>query len=507
MIHLLSKEQMQNADAAAMNDFLVPSAVLMENAAHSAANHILEMYPPSKNRKSMAIFCGAGNNGGDGFAMARHLAPHYNVFVFRIGDKEKMTPETRTNLEICEKLGIYTKFVEDSESEERTVNFNADIIVEATIGIGAGDKIRGQIVRLLQHINAAPGIKIAVDMPAGLDPDTGKAHTDAFRADTTITMFSPKKGMYLGAGPELSGTIRIASLGVPKAIADELSNTRIIEECDLPRLLPGRKSASSKFNYGRILAIGGCRKMPGSIAMTANAAISSGAGLVEMMSTEIHPALLPELMPTPLKADEEGFIAEENLDTIFESADRATAIAVGPGMGNYEGGKKIVRSLIEKYKDDKYIIVDADALRAIDCDAELTPRVILTPHIGEFARCFNLSVRDVAENSEELAKNTAKSLNCTVLVKHVPTVITDGRTTYLNIGGNPGMATAGSGDVLTGVIAALTALRDNPLVATALGAYFHSEAGDMCAEDFGEAGVTASRLIQYLDIRSEANRI
>ncbi len=500
MKYPLSKEQMYMADNTAMEEYGVASPLLMENAAHSAASIFREIFPTENTQTNVLIFCGTGNNGGDGFAIARHLCEDYNVYIFWLGEETKMSPETKANFESCIKLGIYTQHIEEDDTAAIKINYEADCIIDAMTGIGAGENLRGQIVPILHQINGSSAVKVAIDMPSGLNPDTGLAHTDAFRADHTITMFTPKKGMYLGEGINLCGEIHTANLGVPQRIVNELSETRIIEDADLEKLLPKRNRISSKFNYGRVLCIGGCKSMPGAITLTANAAIASGAGLVEVMTTVLHPALMPEVMPTILKTDDEGYIDFSNLDRIFESADRADSIAVGPGMGRSLNGIKIVLELIERYKDSKTLVIDADALRAISNNSKLTKNVILTPHILEFARSFEMPIKDVTENADIIARETAKKLNCTLLIKHIPTIITDGEETFFNITGNPGMATAGSGDVLTGIIVALTAQKESRLMATALSAFIHSRAGDIHAKTFGQLSLTASEIIDSLKV-------
>lgn len=496
MQYILSHEEMRMLDSAAMNKYGVSSALLMENAAHSSARIIWQNIQHLHHKKpDVLIFCGSGNNGGDGFAIARHLMDHCKVHIFWLGSLEKMSPETLANYESCLALGMFVNNI-ISENQVLSINYNADVIVEAMIGVGGGDNLQGIVVNILENINLSDAIKFAIDLPAGLNSENGKSHRNALVADHTITMFAIKKGMLLGDGPDICGKIHIAELGVPHRLVKHFSKISVLEKDDICKIIPERARSSSKFNYGRILIIAGSLGMPGAGALAANSAIKSGAGLVELISTVLHPALLPEIMPTIVPANDSGGIDISALEIIHKSAIKSTVIAVGPGLGE-STAKKITKEIILKYGESKIIVIDADGLRAISSESELSPNIILTPHIIEFSRMANIPLTLLMEEPEKYAREFAEKTNATLLLKGSPTIITSGMETYYNIYGNPGMATAGAGDVLTGIISAMAGVIKEPLELTALAALVHSTAGDIAGEK-SQSSLTASSIIECL---------
>ncbi len=496
MQHILSTDEMRRLDAEAMNKYGVSSAKLMENAAHSSARIILQSIPQVNHIKpNVLIFCGSGNNGGDGFAIARHLMDYCKVHIFWLGSLEKMTAETLANYESCLALGMFVNNI-ISDHQVLSINYNADIIVEAMIGVGGGENLQGIIVNILENINLSNALKFAIDMPAGLNAENGKSHRYALAADHTITMFAIKKGMLLGDGPDLCGQIHIAELGVPRRLVQNFSNISVLENDDIAKILPVRNRRTSKFNYGRVLIIAGSQSMPGAGALAANSAIKSGAGMVTLISTTLHPALLPEIMPTIVPANEFGGIDISAMETIHNAAKKTTVIAIGPGLGE-STAKRITEEIIEKYGKFKTIVIDADGLRAINSESELSPNIILTPHIIEFSRMTNIPLSLLMAEPEKYAIEFAAKTSATLLLKGSPTIITSGRQTYYNIYGNPGMATAGAGDVLTGVISALAGILSEPLELTALASLVHSKAGDLAAEK-SQSYLSASTIIEHI---------
>jgi hydroxyethylthiazole kinase-like uncharacterized protein yjeF len=343
-----------------------------------------------------------------------------------------------------------------------------------------------------------PAYKVAIDVPAGLNADNGNAHESAFAADLTATMFAPKTGMFLKSGRELCGDIHIASLGAPSVITEELADTHIIEHFDFLEKIGEREKISSKFDYGRVVTVAGSKNFPGASALCSNSAITAGAGLAELFSPSIHPSLLPDVIFHECQINSEGGISGEMFDKICARVDKANSLAIGPGLGDSEDTLKLAANLIEKYKDSKTIVIDADALKAIPKIGILTENCIITPHHGELANILGKDRHYIADNPLESALEAAKKFNCNVLLKNVPTVITNGKKTYLNITGNPGLATGGSGDVLTGIISAYAAQRLSPLDAAVCGAYIHGVAADKYCEDFPEETLTAGKIIEEI---------
>lgn len=500
MKYILTKEEVTLADKTAIENFGIPAAILMENAARSAAEIITKILPNEYEgkyfKRNILIVCGSGNNGGDGFALARHLHELNNVFVFWYGDENKMSHETKINFEIVKKLEIFCQKIE-SEKDLNYINWNAECIVESMIGVGGNEYLRGLTVPILQKINQAKGIKIAIDIPAGLNANSGNNHPDCFKADHTITMFAPKIGLFLKKAPEICGLVHTANLGASSKIVKSLSNIRIIEADDFFKLMPKRERISSKFNYGRVGIIAGSNDMSGAAALVANASIKSGAGLVELITPKVHSKLSPNIISHEIQTDD-GFFTEKNYEEVLNLLEKCNVIAIGPGLGNRPETVNFVRNIYDNLADSKIKVLDADALRILDDKKLCKPNTVITPHFIEFSRLSNISAQDVLDDTLTHAINAAKSMNCIVLLKHIPTVITDGISTYLNVNGNSGMATAGSGDVLTGIIAGLAAQKIDLLTATALAAYWHAFSGDYYAENYDEYTLTAEDIIENL---------
>ena len=495
MQYILTPAEMRKADETAIKEFHISSQILMENAARSSAEIIVEILEDAIIAEpSLCILCGSGNNGGDGFALARHLHDIFDITVYWVGSEDKMSQETLENFKSAKKLGIHVNHIMDSKVLN-SINFNFDCIIDALIGVGGSENTKGLAADILKKVKDLEALKIAIDVPTGLNSETGFAYEDCFQADYTITMFAPKTGLYLNDGISYSGEIITAYLGVPDSVIEPITNTFSLEDYDVIELLPKRERRSSKFDYGRVLIIAGSSLFPGAAALCANAAITSGAGLVQLCTTTMHPSLLPEVITHILASTSEGTIAGSNYDYIIKSSEKADSIVIGPGLGDVDETMNLVRKLIKDISKDKPILIDADALKAIDNTTLLRKNIILTPHTGEFARIINIDRKAVEKDSFNVAKSLASKLNCTILLKHVPSLITDGTKTYFNINGNPGMATGGSGDVLSGIIGSFLALGIKPLESAALGAYLHGEAGDLYTIDNSELTLTASDLI------------
>ncbi len=500
MEYILTPDEMRKADETAIKEIGIPGEILMENAARSASDYIdefllnIEIPDPE-----VLIICGSGNNGGDGFALARHLHEMWDIRILWIGDENKMSPESSMNFKVVNNLGIQVDHVE-SEEEVAEYDFNADCIIDAMLGVGGSENLRGLILPIVQASNDSDGYRIAIDVPTGLNAETGAAHLDCFKADMTVTMFAIKSGMLRNEGPDVCGDINVVSLGAPESIVDDLAKICVLEDFDLDLLIPQRERVSSKFDYGRVMVISGSNNMPGAAALVSNSAITSGAGLVYMFSTMVHSATLPEIIPTIVPATDTGSISKLATDAILKMSDKVQVAAIGPGLTDNPETTDFVKEVIEKLPEDISLIIDADGLRAVDKDTKLRRNVILTPHTGEFSRMTGIPREEIEQNTHALAKEWANKLGCIILLKYVPSIITDGEFSYWNINGNPGMASAGSGDVLTGLISALLAQGVEPLESAAFGSFIHALAGDWYADNYGEVTLTASQMLNALRI-------
>lgn len=497
MKYILKPNEVRIADSTAIIEYKIPSEILMENAARSVAEKIKTIIDDKKsNDKRILILCGSGNNGGDGFAVARQLCDEFDITVMWIGSVDKMTPETFQNYLVLQNLLIKTHKLE-TEYEINSLDFDYPIIIDALIGVGGSEILRGLVVNIMEKLNSIQTTKIAVDVPTGLNAENGIAHSLCFKADYTITMFAIKTGMLLNQGPEMCGEISVGYLGAPNKIANSLSKVHILEDQDINTLLPIRKRVSSKFDNGKLLVIAGSSSMPGAAALVSNAAIKSGAGLVYLMTPRVHSHLFPEVIPIELAKDGEHINTSE-IDRIIEFAQNMDAIAIGPGLGKNLFTSLIVERIIKDIPNRVSIVFDADAITPELLNFPLRENIVLTPHIGEFSKLSSIPRSIVAEQHYLLAKEWAEKLNCTILLKHIPTVISNGDLSYWNIYGNPIMATAGSGDVLTGIIAAFLAQGLDGITSASLGAFIHSKSGDYFLENISHFGFSASNLIDYL---------
>lgn len=508
MKSILTPEQMRLADMTAIERYGIPSAILMENAARSAAEIINAEFASLSEflRRTLGttgsvspkvgIFCGSGNNGGDGFAIARHLFGR-NIKVFWFGAKDKMSNETLTNFESIEKLGIETIHI-GSPADLSMASFDFDCIIDAMIGVGGSSTINGIPALILGELTKTNSLKIAIDVPTGLDSLSGIAGSNCFRADLTISMFAIKQGMLLRDGPDYCGRIEVARLGAPDFIPLNVADSFFLESEDIETMIPPRNRVSSKYDYGSVLVIAGSDQYAGAAALSANSAISSGAGYVRLFTTTRHSAILPEIIVHECPKTESGSISRKAIHEILKYIDTASSVIIGPGLTDDEETLDLAKELLIKIPESTPVIIDADGLRLVGKRSELRSNIILTPHAGELARITELDRKWIEENSYEVAKQWAEQLGAIILLKHVPTLITDGEKTYFNTGGNPGMATAGSGDVLSGIIGALLARGVEPLEAAATAAFLHSSAGDSYAASNPQDCLTASRLIEYL---------
>ncbi len=498
MRSVLSVEQMRAADRTAIEEYNVKGELLMENAARSSAEYIekilndLELENPV-----IDIICGSGNNGGDGFALARHLVGDFFVRVFWFGKTDKMSPETKNNFIAAGELGVPLIKINAAKDLDE-IEFSPDCVIDSMIGVGGSENIRGLASGILQKLEESDAMKIAIDAPTGLNTDTGAVDDFCFEADFTITMFAVKKGMLLNGGLEVCGEILVANLGVPADLADDKADTFQIEKGDLEEFLPPRHPVSSKFDYGRVIVVAGSKFFPGASALCSNAAILSGAGLVQLFSTVIHPSVLPEVIPQIVSETESGSISKSAYDKLSENFEKADVYAIGPGLSDNEETIEMVEKLIDSAPEDVSLVIDADGLRAINKDSKLRRNVILTPHTGELSRITGIPREEIEMNAPEIAKEWAKKLDCVIVLKYVPVIITDGEISHLCLEGNPGMASGGSGDVLTGLIAGLVAQGINGLDASVLGVYLHAKAGALYKETFSEETLTASSLLEYL---------
>ncbi|OYT61761.1 MAG: bifunctional ADP-dependent NAD(P)H-hydrate dehydratase/NAD(P)H-hydrate epimerase [Thermofilum sp. ex4484_15] len=468
----------------------VPMLSLMENAGASVANVVRSRLSKGK----VVVIAGTGNNGGDGMVAARHLASDYKVEVFLIGRATRIrSEETLRNWKVLEGMdSVSTYVIEDREGLEtlREALNDADIIIDALLGTGVKGTLRGLYEEVVRLINSSRGLKIAVDVPSGLDPDSGEVKGVAVKADVTVTFHALKPG--LTSAKEYAGEIIVKPIGIPP------DASRICGPGDLYLVYKRREPWSKKGDFGRVLIIGGSAYYSGAPALSALASLRTGSDLAVVACPKavvnVIRSFSPNLIVRPVG---EEFLTENEVSALLELSDSFDSIVVGPGLGLKEDTLRAVREFLRGLRPDKPVVVDADALKALlkDLGVIKGKKAVLTPHAGEFKLLTGIKLTNDLREREEAVIKLARELNVTVLLKGHVDVISDGRVVKLNKTGNPGMTVGGTGDVLTGILATFLAWSGDPLESACAAAFVNGVAGDMSKERLGYH-LTATDLIE-----------
>lgn len=434
---ILKPKDMYELDTYLIEKIGIASNILMENAAVYSSNFINKKL---KHNSKILILCGVGNNGGDGLALVRHLITNQNVNFIVIGDKSKFTNDSSINYNILKSLEI-------NELALSKVNFSEyDCIIDALLGIGSRLPLKNDLKKLIQSVNETSALKFAIDVPTGLDAVTGIADKITFQANYTLTMYAAKTGLYLNDGKDFTGKVKVLNLGIPENTIHRFSSFKRFKQI---RLLK-RKNNSSKFDYGKCLVIGGSKNMKGAGVMSSNAAISAGAGIVYYCSTDIGDSIFPEIITLKIKRYDESI---HNNMNFIDIAKKCNTIVVGPGLGKSNLNSGMINTLIDSYSD-KIIIIDADGINALDSNRKYNNNIVITPHLGEFSNLIKKDIKQILNNLPVLVLNTAKKMNINILLKGPTSLISNGEEVIFVTDGIPQMATAGSGDVLSGILGA-----------------------------------------------------
>lgn len=437
MIPILTPKEMYSLDSYLISNVGNESKLLMENAAVYTSHKIREILPI---KSKILILCGVGNNGGDGLALVRHLANYYAVSYVLIGDRVKQTIDNKYNYEILQKLNLV-----EVQFEDLNLN-NFDCIIDAIFGIGGKSPLSEEVAEIIYKINETDCTKIAIDIPTGLDGETGIAYTTTFKADYTYTMYAEKNGLLLNDGKDYSGKVEVLNLGIPQRLINPYAS--IYKYNNILSLQ--RKHNTSKFDYGKCLVLAGSENMSGAAALTCNAAISTGAGLVYLITTNKHNSLYPEIIAYTVDEYNPNIL---NNSDIRKLLDNSNSIVIGPGIGKSNEISKLIVSIIDSYPNKKFII-DADGISALEYNSVYSKNITITPHIGEFANLIGKDRLEITDKLIILVKETASKMNINILLKGTTTIISDGEDVILVSDGIPEMATAGSGDVLSGILGA-----------------------------------------------------
>lgn len=503
-------EQMRKTDECAINVYGIPGMLLMENAACAVAAEALSMMGGSEGR-TVVVAAGRGNNGGDAFAAARLLySKGASVRVYMMGKKAGLSGDALINMEILERIGVKIIELADSDgltgfSEELAA---ADLILDGMFGTGLSRDITGFAAEIIKTINASGKPVLSIDIPSGIDGSDGSIRGICVKADVTVTFCMPKLGLVLSPGCEYAGRLVTADIGIPPCVLDKQDiRNWIIDSEMVSDIIPRRKADSNKGDYGRALIITGSTGMTGSGCLASVSALRAGAGLVYTAVPEslagIYASKLTEPIVIPLKDNGEGRLLASCTDMIASALEKMDVAAIGPGLTLSEEIREIVEFVIINSKIP--LIIDADALNAISADTsvlkKLKTKAVLTPHPGEMARLTGKSIKEVQSDRVGTARRFAEEFGVTVVLKGNRTVVAlaDGRL-FINTTGNAGMATAGTGDVLTGVITGIAAQGVPAEDAAVAGVYLHGLAGDACANYKGMHGIVAGDLADILPI-------
>lgn len=507
---LATAEQMQGFDRVAIKKFGVPGIILMENAGRACADAIVQHFG-NVSGKRVLVVCGKGNNGGDGFVIARHLANcNAQAHVMLLGKQRDMKGDARVNLNILFKIAS-SKSSGITFQETTTVGALSkiappDLVVDAIFGTGFSGEVHGLHRKVIEWINASHSTIVSVDIASGVDGSTGIVRNVAVRADLTVTMALPKIGHYVGAGRDHTGSLRVADIGIPRvAITAGSSAVWYVGREDVALLLPRRSQRAHKYSVGKVFVIGGSRQFTGAPVMCAEAVLRAGAGAV-ILGTPV--SVLPiiarkvtEVMLAPLAETAEGSLSLASIAMIQEKIDWADVVAIGPGLSRNAETAELVCKIVSICK--KPLVIDADALSALAGSLHLLKKrkasTILTPHVGELSRLTGEESDSIELHRVSYAQHWAKTLKSVLVLKGAPTITgTPEKAAFVNTTGNPGMATVGAGDVLTGIVSSLLAQGATAETAGWAGAYVHGLAGDTVAARLGQRSLMAMDLVNAI---------
>ncbi len=506
-MRVLDTAQMRDADRRTIDEIGIPSIVLMENAGRAVAGAIEARFA-ARERRRVAVLCGRGSNGGDGLVVARVLAERgASATVVLLARGEDVRGDARANLDIARRLGLRVVEAPGTAAWDacRPAVAGADLVVDALVGTGLRAPLEGLPAAVAADVNAAGRPVVAVDLPSGLSADTGACIGAAVEARVTVTLGAPKVPLVVAPAADRAGEMVVADIGIPARVVDELGGPRVelLTRGDLRVRLPARARDAHKGDCGRVAVVAGSPGKTGAARLAGTGALRSGAGLVTVATPAscVGPvAVVPEYMTAALPETEDGTVRSTAAEVVLGLG--ADVVAVGPGLGVGPEPRALVRALVERVPGP--LVLDADALTALAGDSGVLElrrgRVtVATPHPGEMARLAGMAVGEVQANRIGVARRFAEEHGVHVVLKGARSIIAaPSGAVRVNASGNPGMATGGTGDVLTGVVAAWLAQADDAEAATSLAVHLHGRAGDLAAQRVGETALVAGDVAEHL---------
>ncbi len=497
---VVTAEEMAALDAHTIQQLNIPGLILMENAGRGIAEIALDMLEKPTG-KSVHIYCGAGNNGGDGYVVARHLLNHGAIVkTFVLTSQDKIKGDALTNLHALQGIGHQPFFIKDIPNAERP-----DLVIDAMLGTGVKGALRGLYADVVEVINSLQTDVLAVDIPTGVNADTGAVDGPAIKATRTATMALPKRGLLFSPGREHTGQLDIIDISMPpNVVGQNHPHVYVVDKDFITTILPHRSPNAYKNKVGMIQIVAGSTGITGAAALASTAALRTGAGLcylnIPKSLSPILESLSPEVITRPLQDKGDGHFFEQHVDAINKDLKNRAAFILGPGIGDADTTITLVHRLLQS--NHLPLVLDADGLNACAADLALIKDyegdLVITPHPGEMARLCGLSIKDIAAQPINIARQYAHEWHCTIILKGGPTVtaLQDGRV-YINSTGNAGMATAGSGDVLSGIIAGLVGQGLSTEDAAVAAVYIHGLAGDFAYEEFN-VGLIAGDIVNHI---------
>lgn len=504
---VVTAQEMQQLDRRTIEEFDIPAGTLMENAGLRVVEEIEGAWGSLKG-KVVTIAAGKGNNGGDGLVVARLLHDQSaRVSVFLLAPPDQLTGEARANLERFQKIQgrIHVLKEETIGDLERDLS-QSDLIVDALFGTGLSSPVTGLGAKVIASINASGKPVVAVDLPSGIHTDTGRVMGIAVKAAMTVSFALPKRGLLLYPGSDYTGRLKIADIGIPQALIRQIPATvDWITPSEIADLLKRRPMSAHKGSFGHVLVIAGSSGKGGAAVMASLSALRVGAGLVTLALPSGLEGTLPdrpnEIMTLPLPQTGDRSVGKAALEPLIKFSQDKTVAAIGPGLSTHPETAEVVRGLITQLTIP--MVIDADGLNnlvgRLDLLKQARAPIVLTPHPGEMARLIGTSTAEVQSDRLGVAAEFVRRHPVTLVLKGARTIVaSQSGAMTINSTGNPGMATAGTGDVLTGMIAGLIAQGHAPDRAACLGVYLHGLAGDLAAAEVGEVGLLAGDLIHRI---------
>ena len=511
---IITATEMVKIDRRTIDEFGVAGDTLMERAGNGVFDAVLRMLGDREG--DVLVFAGRGNNGGDALVVARLLETYgiRNLTVL-LAKESEIQGDALLNLERLKETEAKVSVVGNAEQLRQISMGDSDVIVDGILGTGIKGAVKGFYAEVIQRINDSGKEVVAIDIPSGINGDTGSHEGPCIRADATVTMALPKEGLLRADALDCVGKLEVVDIGIPEEVIQEApSQADLLTGKELSALIPRRKRISHKGDYGRVFVLAGSRGFTGAAAMVCSSAMRAGSGLVFLgIPASLNPILevkLTETMTVPLEETSDGTCAYSAKSKVFEQLSHCTNAVIGPGISTHPETAHLVEDILREAKIP--LLIDADGLNCLQGKTEFLRNypapVILTPHPGEMSRLTGLETKEILADPWKVAGEYAREWGAIVVLKGAETVVADADgSLYINVAGDAGMASGGMGDVLSGVIASLVGQGLEPIDAARLGTFVHGRAGEIGVERKGQLSLIASDVIELLPFAFEEVRL